>query len=347
VNQAQVAFAIPGDLSTQTGGYIYDRKLMIELRALGWIVEHIALGSSFPNPSDADNADAMAKLTAIASETPVIVDGLALGALDPKIVAGISSPLVALIHHPLAHEGNISVERREFLFQTEKRNLSFAKQVIVPSPHTSRLLVSEYGVPEGIITVARPGLEKSEFVSSPQVPPLILSVGIQVPRKGHDVLLRALSKITHLPWQAVVVGGVLDADYGRQLAELREELRLESRVQLAGELSQAALATLYQQASIFALATRHEGYGMVFDEAMSYGLPVVSCDAGAVGETVAEGAGILTEVDNPDAFAEALRSLLSNEELRAEMAATARASSESLGSWEQTARVVSGVIDSL
>lgn len=347
MNSKHVAFAIPGDLNTQTGGYIYDRKVIAGLRAQGRFVDHIELGGSFPNPSDRDSADARVKLRALELNTPVIVDGLALGALDPEIVAGISAPLVALVHHPLAHEGNLSADRRAFLFDTEKQNLTYAKRVIAPSPHTKKLLVGEYGVPEDIITVARPGLERREFLAKPQDPPLILSVGIQVPRKGHDVLIQALSKITDLPWQAVVVGEVLDADYGRQLVELIEQLSLEDRVRLVGQLSHDDLAGVYQQASVFALATRHEGYGMVFDEAMSYGLPIVSCDAGAVRETVAEGAGILTPVDAPDAFAHALRSLLLDEELRLGMSASAKAASLAIGGWEQTAKVVSEVLDSL
>jgi glycosyltransferase involved in cell wall biosynthesis len=347
VKSNQLAFAVPGDLNTQTGGYIYDRNVIAGLRSQGRIVNHIELGGSFPNPSDRDSADAMVKLSALELNTPVIVDGLALGALEPEIVAGMSAPLIALVHHPLAHEGNLSDERRAFLFDTERQNLTHAKRVIVPSPHTKRLLVGEYGVPEEIITVARPGLERRSFLAKPQDPPLILSVGIQVPRKGHDVLFQALSKIGELPWQAVVVGGVLDAHYGRQLVELIEKLGLVDRVRIVGELSQDELANYYQQASVFALATRHEGYGMVFDEAMSYGLPIVSCDAGAVRETVAEGAGILTQVDDPDAFAHALRSLLLDEQLRLGMSTSAKAASLAIGGWDQTAKVVSEVIDSL
>ncbi len=347
MSMRQLAFAVPGNLDSKTGGYIYDRRLIAELRNQGREVQHIELGSSFPDPSAEHLADAKVKLSGVPKAQALIVDGLALGAMDSAIVRAISAPLVALIHHPLAYENGIDETRKQLLFETEKVNLSYAKEVIVPSANTKSLLVSEYEVPESKITIARPGVDRKNIAPKPQDPPLILSVGIQVPRKGHDVLLEALAKIVDLRWQAVLVGGVLDPKYGKSLVDLRERLGLASRVLFAGELGSEEVEELYSQATVFALATRHEGYGMVFDEAMSFGLPIVSCDVGAVSQTIASGAGILTEVDNPEAFADALRSVLLDHELRNQMVASSQLASQALGSWEQTAITVASVLDSL
>jgi Arc/MetJ family transcription regulator len=95
-------------------------------------------------------------------------------------------------------------------------------------------------------------------------PPLILSVGIQHPRKGHDVLLKALARLTDLDWTAVIVGKPYDPEHAAELARLHSELGLGRRVRLAGYVPDAELAELYAAASIFALATRYEGYGLVF-----------------------------------------------------------------------------------
>jgi hypothetical protein len=59
------AFAIPGDIATLTGGYIYERRLLEGLRAAGRDVRHIQLAASFPDPSPADMADAVAQLAAL------------------------------------------------------------------------------------------------------------------------------------------------------------------------------------------------------------------------------------------------------------------------------------------
>lgn len=58
----RAAFAIPGDITTLTGGYIYERRLLEGLRALGHDVLHLQLAPTFPDPSAADMADAVAQL---------------------------------------------------------------------------------------------------------------------------------------------------------------------------------------------------------------------------------------------------------------------------------------------
>jgi len=345
VSKTPVFFVIPGDLSTVSGGYGYDRRLIEELRAQGKEVTPISLGSSFPNPTPEDTLDAAEKLASFPGNSLVIIDGLALGALEPEALAQLKAPLVALVHHPLAFEGGLSKERSDQLYQNEKENLKLASRVVVTSPSTAELLIAEYDVPSYLITIARPGTDQKTMSGNRVDPPLILSVGIQVPRKGHDVLLLALSRISHLPWQAAIAGPVSDLAYGRKLIEMIDELGFKERVKLLGQVSSDELSILYSQASIFALATRFEGYGMVFGEAMASGLPIVSSRTGAVPDTVPEDAGVLVSADDPEAFAEALGNILQNETLRSQLAHGSAAAGEKLISWEQTASLVRQALD--
>lgn len=343
----QVFFVIPGEVKTISGGYGYDRRLIGELRAKGRTISLVSLGSSFPHPTPQDCLDAAEKLSNFPEESLVIIDGLALGALTGAAVAQVRAPFVALIHHPLAFEGGLSIERREQLFQNERENLKLASQVVVTSPSTAKLLATEYGVPLELLTVATPGTDKKVIFGMPLYPPLILSVGIQVPRKGHDVLLLALAKISHLPWQAVIAGPVSDLIYGKKLIEMIDELGLKDRVKLLGEVSPDQLAILYAGASVFALATRFEGYGMVFGEAMVNGLPIVSCRTGAVIDTVPEDAGVLVNPDDSDSFSQALAKVLQSKPLRAQLANGSAAAGARLSSWEQTSALVGEVLDDL
>jgi len=344
---ASAMFAIPGDILTQTGGYVYDRRLLEGLRATGRQVGHIALGATFPDPTPEDTADAAEKLSLVPAHCPVIIDGLALGALDTAAVAAMSAPMVAMIHHPLAFEGGLDAGRREYLFQTERDNLRLAAHVIVPSPHTAEVLTTDYGVPENLITIAQPGTDQPVSFGQPVWPPMILSVGIQIPRKGHDVLLRALAGITDIAWQAVIAGSIRDTNYGATLECLRDDLGLADRVRLAGHVEEDELAKLYGQATVFALATRFEGYGMVFSEAMANGLPIVTCRTGAVSDTVASGAGVLVPPDDPDLFAQALRRVIQDSRHRHALADASAQAGALLDGWEQTAARVGAVLDSL
>ena len=343
----KAALAVPGDLKTRTGGYIYDARLLDELRAQGRDVAHLALPGGFPVPDDAAMAGALAQLQAVPEDRPVIIDGLALGALEPEGVARIRAPIVALIHHPLALETGLSPEQAAHFARVEAANLARAAHVMVPSPHTAEVLVRDYGVPEARLTVARPGIDQPDAPPAPSAPPLILSVGVLAPRKGHDVLLRALAQLTDLEWNAVIVGKAHDDTTWPELASLRGELLLSGRVNFEGELSRDALAERYRAASIFALATRYEGYGMVFSEALVHGLPIVSCRAGAVPDTVPEEAGLLVPVDDPEAFAAALRGLLDDPAQRARLAEAARRHGAALPGWADTAALFGAVLDAL
>src|SRR5882724_5784490 len=63
-NELHLAFAVPGDLATPTGGYGYDRRIIEELRRLGWQVDVANIGDGFPFPSIAQRATALAILSA-------------------------------------------------------------------------------------------------------------------------------------------------------------------------------------------------------------------------------------------------------------------------------------------
>lgn len=342
-----LVFAIPGDLSTVTGGYIYERRLLGALRERGHDARHLALPAGFPDPSPEAMAAAVEALAALPPDAPLLLDGLVFGAIDPEGLARVRAPVCAMIHHPLAHESGLSPARRARLRATETANLRVAAHVAVPSPHTATVLRAEYGVPPERISVAPPGFDPATGPREAGHPPLILSVGILHPRKGHDVLLDALARIADLDWQAVIVGADHDPPHAEALRRQAEALGLGARVRFAGLASDEALGALYRRATLFALATRYEGYGMVLGEALRHGLPIVSCRAGAVPDTVPEGAGLLVPPEDPDAFAGALRRVLSEPALRDGLARAATAAGASLPGWADTAEAVGAALDRL
>jgi len=172
-----------------------------------------------------------------------------------------------------------------------------------------------------------------------------LSVGAIVPRKGFDVLVDALARLSDVPWRCTIAGSLdRDPDCTRALRRQIEHLGLDARMTLTGPLGEARLDGLYRTSDIFVLPSRYEGYGMVFAEAMARGLPVVAAAAGAVPDTVPESAGILIPPDDPDALAAALRDLLRDDGLRRRLSDAAYVHVSQLPSWDDTARRVAETI---
>ena len=345
---ADLCFVIPGDLATLTGGYGYDRRLIGELRRAGWNVAHLALGASFPFPDPPDLAAAGDRFAALAAVSLVLVDGLAFGAL-PELAEkeGGRLRLVALVHHPLAEETGLSAAASDALFRSERRALAKARGVIATSGTTAKRLIERYGVVPERLAVARPGSDPASAgpvsIHVPGEPVRLLSVGTLTPRKGHDLLIEALARLADLPWTCRIIGSPDRAP--ATAAELRAQIArhgLEARIILAGET--ADLAAEYGAADVFILASRHEGYGMVFAEAMRHGLPIIATTAGAIPEAVPPGAGILVPPDDVASLAGALEQMIRDPALRARYAAGARTAALALPSWADTAQEVAAAL---
>jgi glycosyltransferase involved in cell wall biosynthesis len=344
------AFAVPGDLATPTGGYAYDRRMIVELGDLGWQIDLLDLGDGFPWPNEATRMAARRQLLTTAAGRTVVVDGLALGVL-PEAASQLArrNPLLALVHHPLALEHGLSVEHAGTLLASERAALAAAQGVVVTSAATARLVASEYGVPAERISVARPG-------SDPALPAQgskdgvvrLLSVGAVVPRKGFDVLIAALATVTDLPWRLTIAGdrtrdrnaaAQLDADIARHA--------LENRVAAPGAVSPQRLAALYAEADVFVLASHFEGYGMAYAEAVAHGLPVIGTNAGAIPDTVPSQAGLLVPPGDIPELSKALRRVIGENELRRRLASGARAAAPQLPSWRQSAEIFARALETL
>ena len=230
----RAAFAIPGDLSTPTGGYIYERRLLEELQGQGRDTRYLKLGPSFPDATPQDMAAAIGQLASLEADRAVILDGFISATLDTDALAALHVPSIAMVHHPLALETGLTEQQRDHLYRLERANLVHIDHVLVPSPATAAILSDRYDVAPDRITIARPGTDRPSQRGVLAAPPLILSVGIQHPRKGHDILLQALSRLTDFEWNAVIVGKSYDAEHAAELARLHQALGLGERVRLAG-----------------------------------------------------------------------------------------------------------------
>lgn len=346
----RVAFAIPGELETRTGGYGYDRRILAELRHLGWQVEVVGLGDGFPLPSEEQEAAASRQLLRTPADQPVVIDGLAFGVL-PKAAAALQAtrPVVALVHHPLACESGLTPGTAERLRQSERAALAAAHRVIATSEATADLLVDEFGVPRERLSVILPGTDPvPQATGSGSGPLRLLSVGAIVPRKGFDGLVEALATLTDLDWHLTIAGD-RNRDQGavERLDALIAHHRLGARIESLGAVTPDHLARLYTGADLFVLASHFEGYGMAYAEAIAHGLPVIGTTGGAIPQTVPPSASRLVPPGDVVCLARALRDVLTDEQGRRALAAGARAAAAALPTWAQSGEAFARLLDGL
>jgi len=339
-------FAVPGDLDTPTGGYAYDKRMIAELRALGWRPQVIDLGEGFPHPSALTRATARAQLNDVTKGRAIVIDGLAFGVMPEEAEAlSKTHPLIAMVHHPLALESGVTPQQATLVRESERKALSFTHAVIANSRTTADAL-ADYGVPEERITVAPPGTDRGSIVPRHHSGPVaLLAVGSLVPRKGYDVLIEALAGLIDLPWHLTIVGDARDPATAEQVRTAIEHHRLGPRTSLLGAVSPSRLAELYALSGLFVLPSRYEGFGMAYAEAIAHGLPVIGTTAGAIPETVPETAGILVPPDDVPALAAALRRLIESPSERARFAEGARIAAKHLPTWAESARLFSAAIE--
>jgi glycosyltransferase involved in cell wall biosynthesis len=328
--------AVPAPLDQATGGYAYDRRIVQHLRAAGWQVEVAELPPGFPAPSEAELDATVRWLEALDPRVPVVVDGLAFGALGhiaPAFRGRLR--LIALVHHPLADETGLDQATRERLRDGEMLALRAARGVIVTSPFTAHRL-DAFGVAPARIRVVEPGVDRRPLARGSGGVPTLLCVASYTRRKGHDVLLAALDRLRDRHWR-LICAGVRGLDPAFE-AEVEARARtFGDRVELRPRQSDTTLEALYATADLFTLASHYEGYGMVFAEAIAAGLPIVATAGGASRDTIPHEAARLAGPGDVTALTDALGDLLDRPERRRELARAARHARARQRDWPEAA----------
>ncbi len=340
----RLAFAIPGDIDTPTGGYAYDRRVLAALSAHGVDAVHLPLPGGFP-AADAETIERSARLLrAVPADTVLIVDGLAAGAMPPDAFADLAAPFVFLCHHPLGLEAGLPAAEARRLIENERAVLAKAAAIIVTSPATGRLLARDFAVDEARIHVAEPGTDPAPRAPADNAHPRLLAVGSLVPRKGYAVLVEALAELADLPWSLTIVGAERAPGHRAELDAAIAKAGLSDRIAFAGTLDEPALHAAYAAADLFVMPSLFEGFGMVLTEALARGLPIVATTGGAAAETVPEAAALKVPPGHTPTLAAALRRAICDPTLRRRLADAAWAAAAFLPRWEDTAARIAATV---
>lgn len=230
----------------------------------------------------------------------------------------------------------------------EARNARLAERVFVTSRYAARAAVDAYGLHPRSVRIApeaidddvlrRATVARDEEPAPTDRSPVILSVARQYRRKDTPTLLRAFVRVlAELPGTRLrIVGDGPRLPAARRLAG---RLGLADAVTFTGALASVEeLDREYRGARVFCLPSRQEGFGIVFLEAMAYGLPIAAAAAGAVPEVAPPGrTSLLVPPGDAEALAAALVRLLNDRDIATRLGAAGPARARSFD-WTSTAR---------
>jgi glycosyltransferase involved in cell wall biosynthesis len=230
----------------------------------------------------------------------------------------------------------------------EQGSLARVHRVIVTSPTTAETLLADFHVTPDRLSVVEPGTDRPDqpATGSGTDEPNLLCVATVTPRKGHLIMVEALAKLADLPWRLTCIGSTTrDAGATKAVQDAIAHHSLTGRIALMDEIKPEALRSQYHTADLFVLPSYYEGYGMALAEALSHGLPIVSSKAGAIPATVPADAGILVPPGDVAALTEALRSVLTDADLRSRLTTAARAAALKLPTWDDAVdRFAAGLV---
>ena len=246
-------------------------------------------------------------------------------------------PLVETIHHPVTIDRDLAIKsaksfkdklgyRRWFSFTGMQIKVARQLPYIITVSQMARQHIHEvFGIPDANLRVIYNGIDTQIFSPLESVPRLDDTILMVLSRdtavKGLRFLLHALAELRkRRELKLIVVGRTL----GDGVTEkLMDRLGVTGCVSFYDQVETAELVRLYRTATLLAVPSTYEGFGLPAAEAMSCGAPVVSTTAGALPEVVGD-AGLLVPPADSAALAAAIAQLLDDPAKRAGLGALAR-----------------------
>jgi alpha-1,3-rhamnosyl/mannosyltransferase len=234
-------------------------------------------------------------------------------------------------------------ETLENLERRLDRVLAISDRVLTPSESVRSELQGLKGVQSWRVQAIHHGPGQLADISPGDLPSglpgsFALFVGTLEPRKNLTLLLKSWEKLGEGAAEPPVL--VLCGRYGWKNDQLREQMdRLENLglIRWLGYVSDSELAALYKQAKAVVLPSLYEGFGLPVVEALWAGCPLVLSDIPVLRE-VAGGAALYAPPDDVDAWVEALARVLTDDQIRQELAQAAAERVQSFH-WDRAAEL--------
>jgi len=217
-----------------------------------------------------------------------------------------------------------SPHKKVYFRRVVKWVLDSADKVVAQSSNTRQNAIHYYNFHQPIQIIPLP-YTPVEFATASRIDlqleeskKYLISVGRLVKRKDYETLIGALSMLEGQDIELLILGE------GPELSSLEKtaaRLKVDARVRFPGFVDEEKKFQYLQNADIYVLSSLHEGFGIVLQEAMQVGLPIVSTNIGGQTDFLAErNNALLVPPKEPELMAEAIDHLLRNAELRSGMA---------------------------
>lgn len=205
-----------------------------------------------------------------------------------------------------------SPHRHAFLRWLVRNVAKQAAHLTAISSDTAERARKLHGV-QGDIEVTRLGINPAraaavsrQELGLPENTKLAVTVARLIPRKSYDVLLKAVSQVPDLHLAIIGTGPLQE-----KLIQLAAELNIANRVHFLGFLPAQRKAQVLQASDLFVSASSHEGFGLVFLEAMDAGIPIVATNEGGQTDFLHDGENaLLVSPNDPTALANQIAKLL-------------------------------------
>lgn len=258
-------------------------------------------------------------------------------------------PVTATVHHPMHIDRTASLEQaRSFRERIKKKRfygfINMQERVIrrldglvTVSKAAREANAQSFRIPEDNIEVIYNGVDTNIFrpLNRQRLTNcLLLVTNTEDRKKGVLYLFQAMQ---HLPPEVklTVVDEVKKHNYAYIL---RKEMGLEDRITFTGRLTTSDLVEEYNTASIVIVPSVYEGFGLPAAEASACAAPVIASSGGALPEVIADGeTGLLVPPMDPEALANAIRTLLADPDLRDRLGRKGRERVQHLFTWEKAA----------
>jgi glycosyltransferase involved in cell wall biosynthesis len=297
----RVGLVIYGSLTALSGGYLYDRRLVERLRQCGDEVRIYALPNQPYGCSLLDNF--LPGLLTRLARAPIdllLQDELnhpSLFLLNRRLRSRVSYPVHAIVHHLRCQEPHRG--RGAPFYRAVERAYLRSVDGLVCSSRTTADEVERLLGREVTKLVATPGGDRLGVVEDVAViservaargPLRLLFLGNLTPRKGLRELLRALTQAREQPWELTVVGSRrFDRRYAEEVEQQAARGPLAGKVEFRGSLTDSELRRTLASSHLLAMPFAFEGFGIVYLEAMAFGVPALASTTGGAREVVGHG----------------------------------------------------------